>query len=64
MEEPSILDYLKARLTPWRGPAPRIPDLDAETRARDVPAEGVLERTSVAEVMPEPCPQGLNLAFR
>ncbi len=25
MEEPSVLDYLKARLMPWRGPLPRIP---------------------------------------
>ena len=25
MEEPSVLDYLKAKLTPWRGPAPQIP---------------------------------------
>jgi hypothetical protein len=29
-EEPSVLDYVKARLTPWRGPAPQIPDLDDE----------------------------------
>lgn len=32
MEEPSILDYLKAKLTPWRGPAPRIPDGEARTQ--------------------------------
>jgi hypothetical protein len=25
MEEPSVLDYLKARLMPWRGPLPRFP---------------------------------------
>lgn len=25
MEEPSVLDYLKAKLTPWRAPAPQIP---------------------------------------
>lgn len=25
MEEPSVLDYLKAKLTPWRGLAPQIP---------------------------------------
>ncbi len=30
MEEPSVLDYLKAKLTPWRGPAPTIPDLDMD----------------------------------
>lgn len=27
MAEPSVLDYLKAKLTPWRGPAPEIPPL-------------------------------------
>lgn len=27
MEEPSVLDYLKAKLTPWRGPAPKIPEI-------------------------------------
>jgi 4-amino-4-deoxy-L-arabinose transferase-like glycosyltransferase len=25
MDEPSVLDYLKAKLMPWRGPAPEIP---------------------------------------
>jgi hypothetical protein len=25
MDEPSVLDYLKAKLTPWRGPAPQVP---------------------------------------
>ena len=30
IEGPSVLDYLKARLTPWRGPAPEIPKLEAE----------------------------------
>jgi hypothetical protein len=25
MDEPSVLDYLKAKLTPWRGPAPEVP---------------------------------------
>ncbi len=25
MNEPSVLDFLKAKLTPWRGPAPAIP---------------------------------------
>ncbi len=25
MEEPSVLDWVKAKLTPWRGPAPKIP---------------------------------------
>jgi hypothetical protein len=30
MEELSVLDYLKAKLTPWRGPAPEIPPLEGE----------------------------------
>jgi hypothetical protein len=25
MDEPSVLDYVKAMLTPWRGPAPKVP---------------------------------------
>ena len=25
MDEPSVLDYLKAKLTPWRDPAPQLP---------------------------------------
>jgi hypothetical protein len=25
MDEPSVLDYLKAKLMPWRGPAPQVP---------------------------------------
>jgi hypothetical protein len=29
-EEPSVLDYVKARLTPWRGPAPQIPEQPSE----------------------------------
>ncbi len=27
MEEPSVLDYVKALLTPWKGPPPRIPPM-------------------------------------
>ena len=37
MEEPSILDYLKAKLTPWRGKAPEIPPLEGGEPA--APAE-------------------------
>ena len=33
MEEPSVLDYLKSRLTPWRGKKIEIPDLDSEAPA-------------------------------
>ena len=60
MEEPSVLDYLKAKLTPWRGPAPQIPPLEGEAEAfpeRDVgrsllgcrsrrPSEGRLAATA------------------
>ena len=35
MDEPSILDYLKAKLTPWRGPAPEIPVLEPDEQAED-----------------------------
>lgn len=27
-QEPSVLDYIKAKLTPWRGPAPKIPTVE------------------------------------
>ncbi|RPI33156.1 MAG: hypothetical protein EHM70_06890 [Chloroflexota bacterium] len=30
MKEPSVLDYVKAKLTPWRGPAPCIPPLEPD----------------------------------
>jgi hypothetical protein len=30
MGEPSVLDYVKAKLMPWRGPAPEIPPLEGE----------------------------------
>ena len=33
---PTVLDYVKAKLTPWRGPAPAIPKRDAE----DLEADG------------------------
>ncbi len=32
MNEPSVWDYIKAKLTPWRGPAPSIPSLPEEER--------------------------------
>ncbi|MDH5506671.1 MAG: glycosyltransferase family 39 protein [Anaerolineae bacterium] len=34
MEEPSILDYLKAKLMPWRGPAPEIPPIPSEKQEK------------------------------
>ncbi|HJS29816.1 MAG TPA: hypothetical protein VJ768_09350, partial [Anaerolineales bacterium] len=30
MDEPSVLDYFKSIVTPWRGPAPRIPPVEGE----------------------------------
>lgn len=36
MDEPSVLDYLKAKLQPWRGPAPEIPPLGEKKPAPKV----------------------------
>jgi hypothetical protein len=52
MDEPSVLDYLKAKLTPWRGPAPQVPPaqepadlLPEETPSSpDIDAEQVFPR--------------------
>lgn len=42
MEEPSVLDYLKAKLTPWRGPAPKIPEI----------AQPGVEQSGAVEMIP------------
>ncbi len=34
--EPSVLDYVKAKLMPWRGPAPEIPPLPDEDQPQPV----------------------------
>lgn len=56
-EEPSVLDYVKARLMPWRGPAPEIPlleqpggvgDLTGETK--EIQADRAVEQ----EALPTP----------
>ena len=47
MEEPSILDYLKAKLTPWRGPAPKIPVVEPQEQPEGL---GVYERTKQPEL--------------
>jgi hypothetical protein len=47
--EPSVWDYIKAKLTPWKGPAPSLPPAEApgeemllgETPAAEAPPEGV-----------------------
>ena len=30
-QEPTVLDYVRAKLMPWRGPAPEIPELDLDS---------------------------------
>jgi hypothetical protein len=52
MEEPSVLDYLKAKLTPWRGPAPQIPPLEGEAEA--FPERDVAPAQPGPEVVVEP----------
>lgn len=42
--EPSVLDYLKARLTPWKGPAPEIPALPEEAQPPAPQSEEAAER--------------------
>jgi len=44
MEEPSVLDYLKAKLTPWRGPAPQIPGGSSAGEPGAQPAESLEDR--------------------
>lgn len=49
MEEPSVLDYLKARLSFWRGPAPAIPALpEGQMESQPKPARSEpVEQTAV-----------------
>lgn len=57
MEEPSVLDYLKARLTPWRGPAPEIPA--DEPAQQEAPDEVLAEKpASPAQPGEIPIPSG------
>lgn len=43
-EEPTVLDYVKARLTPWRGPAPTLPAVPPTVEDRgDKPLAPALE---------------------
>jgi hypothetical protein len=39
-DEPSVLDYVKAKLLPWRGPAPEIPLTREESRPAAAEAAG------------------------
>ncbi|MBW8009748.1 MAG: hypothetical protein FVQ83_00715 [Chloroflexi bacterium] len=50
MEEPSVLDYFKALLTPWRGKTPEIPPL---------PDKGVVHRV---ETQPRTTPDAIDYA--
>lgn len=52
--EPSVLDYLKARLTPWKGPAPEIPPLPADGTAPTPP----LPTGDVVETVTRKAPAG------
>ena len=48
MEEPSVLDYLKARLMPWRGPLPLITDSGGKDEAPVEVGEDVVPPASSA----------------
>lgn len=49
MDEPSVLDYVKAKLMPWRGPAPEIPSLGGELEKVEAqPPDHGAERFSTA----------------
>jgi 4-amino-4-deoxy-L-arabinose transferase-like glycosyltransferase len=39
MDEPTVWDYVKAKLTPWRGPAPTIPSAFSEDGPRETLGE-------------------------
>lgn len=57
MKEPTILDFVKALLTPWRGKPPAIPPLEESQSTRPSPLE--------VPITPEPEPESLvNLAQR
>jgi hypothetical protein len=50
LEEPSVLDYVKAKLRPWRGPAPEIPRVATqrdEAQGSSAPDPQLEERLSV-----------------
>ncbi|UCC52072.1 MAG: glycosyltransferase family 39 protein [Anaerolineaceae bacterium] len=50
-EEPSVLDYLKAKLTPWRGPAPQIPPLpEPDQRSPDIELDQAVEPIATPDV--------------
>jgi hypothetical protein len=51
-QEPSVLDYFKALLTPWRGQVPEIPELSEDTVEVQIPvqvAEDEVVKTGIEE---------------
>lgn len=50
MKEPSVLDYVKAKLMPWRGPAPRVPEPEREEETQSSTAP-VSEETPAPALM-------------
>ncbi len=50
MDEPSVLDYVKARLMPWHGPAPEIPQLGRELDDVDAQQSKIHTESSSAEI--------------
>ncbi len=67
MEEPSVLDYIKAKLMPWRGPAPEIPkakpkktELEAGVAAVGVTAGPVGTTEDIAQDKAERVEPGLQ----
>lgn len=49
--EPSVLDFLKAKLTPWKGPAPEIPPLpqgEEESPGEGIGFKSAKEKTSLS----------------
>ncbi len=49
MEEPSVLDFLKAKLTPWRGPAPEIPLIAPEEEGVDQSVQEAVGKPPIPE---------------
>ena len=67
LNEPSVLDYVRARLMPWRGPAPEIPELPADGAYRLVEPDlggGIdLPRVRVTDRLPAKSLGALALAL-
>jgi hypothetical protein len=62
-QEPSVLDYIKAKLTPWRGPAPKIPTVEeieepSPPREMNQVAEQRVMPASARAISKEPATKG------